>query len=187
MKKRIILSKSVGDQVIEPWLKSLGFDVMPPETKLDSWISGVVIGGGADPIGQTDEERDKKELELIQKSVKERIPCLGVCRGSEIVAIWDKGKLQPMMQAELPQHVKIWHDITIDYPEIKGTMRVWSNHHLKFKSSGKLKPCAWSPDGNIEAVIDKDNKVMGVLWHPEKSGTDGPASAMPWLKWVSKR
>lgn len=183
MKKKILLSKSSGDVTIEPWLKGLGFEVAGPETKIDSWISGVVIGGGSDPE-KKDEKRDQLEHELIIDAVKQGVPCLGICRGSEIVALWGKGKLEPMNNQQKGSHENTWHDVVVDYRSIKGILKLWSNHHLKFVDPGVMRACAWSGDGLTEALIKEDDKVLGVLWHPEKSDDDGISSVVPWLEWV---
>jgi gamma-glutamyl-gamma-aminobutyrate hydrolase PuuD len=186
MRKKILLSKSQGDVTIEPWLRGLGFEVVPPGTRVDSWLHGVVIGGGSDP-NKKDEKRDRLEHELVIMAVKERIPCLGICRGSEIVSLWGNGRLEPMSDQQAPSHRNTWHDVVVDYRTIKGVLKLWSNHHLKFVDPGKMRACAWSGDGLIEALIKEDDRVLGVLWHPEKSDDDGISSVVPWLEWVHSR
>lgn len=47
--KRIILSRDRGDEIIKTWLSSMGIEILSPSTRMDSWIDGLVIGGGSDP------------------------------------------------------------------------------------------------------------------------------------------
>jgi len=185
--KKIILSRDKGDEGIKRWFNSIGIETLTPDAKMDSWIDGLVIGGGSDPGIPKDAQRDKLELDLIENAVKQRIPILGICRGAEILTIWSRGKLSTLQRHSLSYHMSKWHKVLFtDYwPEREAIL--WSHHHLTIEKSGTLKPAAFSEDGNIEALIDEKKRILGVLWHPERSADQGVMSILPWIKWIEKR
>lgn len=185
--KQIILSRDTGDDTIKTWLSSIGMEVVPPSTRIDSWIDGLVIGGGSDPGIPEDKERDKMEFELIDNAVKNRVPVLGICRGAEVLTIWSGGSLKPLSSTILQNHQNRWHKVVLSDLWNKSEIDVWSHHHLMIETTGTLKAAAFAEDGTIESVADPKRKVLGVLWHPERSGEGGMISVFPWLKWVEKR
>lgn len=180
--KRVILSKDKEDLILPSWLTSIGIEVLPPTTKMDSWIDGLIIGGGA-----TDKERDKIELELIDNAIKNRIPVLGICRGAEMITTWARGILVPFTGNALANHKGAWHKVLFSDLLNLDKLDVWSNHHLRIENPGTLKPIAFAEDGSIEAIADPKRRILGVLWHPERSGEVGLISVLPWLKWIEKR
>lgn len=185
--KRIILSRDQGDEIIKSWLSSMGLEVLPPSTRMDSWIDGLIIGGGSDPGIPEDKERDQMEIDLINSAVKNRIPILGICRGAEILAVWAGGSLAPLPANMLQNHQSRWHKVLFSNLWNKRDTDVWSHHHLRIENTGSLKPAAFADDGSIEAVVDAKKKILGVLWHPERSASDGILSVFPWFKWVERR
>jgi putative glutamine amidotransferase len=185
--KRIVLVRNKEDNTLSKWLVSMGFDISPSTNRMDSWVDGLVIGGGSDPGIPQDEERDKGEQLLISKAVKENIPVLGICRGAETVAIWGGGTVSPLKSAVLPHHQNCWHRVILPNYWGKTEMNVWSHHHLGIQTTGNLKAAAFSDDGSVEAVIDAKKRILGVMWHPERSDENGAMSVFPWLKWVEKR
>jgi len=185
--KRIILSRDKDDETIKKWLLSMGLEVLPPSTRLDSWIDGVVIGGGSDPGLPKDVDRDALEQGLVSSAVKERIPVLGICRGAEVVTIWGGGSIAPLKRQFIHNHQNSWHTVVFsDLWNTKET-QVWSHHHLGIEKTGSLRAAAFAEDGTIEAVADVQKRVLGVLWHPERSDMNGAMSVYPWLKWIEKR
>jgi len=185
--KRVILSRDKEDDVISNWLKSFGIEVLPSSTRMDSWIDGIVIGGGKDPGLSSDLNRDKMELNLISNAVRSKIPVLGICRGAEIVTAWGKGSTEPIKPNLLGNHQSCWHRVIFSNLWPARETEVWSHHHLRISNTGNLKAVAFSEDGSIEAVMDFNKRVLGVMWHPERSATGGTISVFPWLKWIEKR
>jgi gamma-glutamyl-gamma-aminobutyrate hydrolase PuuD len=185
--KRIILSRDKGDEEIKRWFSAIGIETLSPGSKMDSWIDGLVIGGGSDPGIPEDKERDKMERDLITEAVKNRVPVLGICRGAEIITVWAGGSLAPLNGVLLSGHQHTWHSITVSEFWPASSMDVWSHHHLAIESTGSMKPAALSRDGGVEAIISQQKRVLGVLWHPERSGEKGYLSIYPWLKWIEKR
>lgn len=185
--KRVILSRDKDDESIKIWLTSMGLEVLPASARMDSWVDGLVIGGGSDPGIPEDKERDVLEAGLIDAAIKERIPVLGICRGAEVVTVWAGGSLSPIPTNALPLHQNSWHRVTLSDLWNVRHMNVWSHHHLAIKNTGSLRPAAHADDGSIEAIADVNRRILGVLWHPERSDENGPISILPWLKWIEKR
>lgn len=185
--KKIILSRDEGDNTISNWLSAIGFEVLTPEKKMDSWINGLVIGGGSDPGLPEDSDRDKMELELIKSAEKQGIPVLGICRGAEILTVWAGGSLSPLPSGLLSIHQGAWHKVLLSDLWPQREIDVWSRHHLMIENPGSLKPAAYSQHGSIEAIASPNKRMLGVLWHPERSGEPGYESIYPWLKWVEKK
>lgn len=187
MRGKIVVSRGIDDMLIDPWVRTLGFDIAPSKTKLDSWVSGVIVGGGSDPRDPEDKQRNDFEFSLVSDAVKLGIPCLGICRGCEVLATWGNAKLSPIPPYQESYHKHSWHDVRIDYPSLVTITRVWSNHHLGITHTGGFTPSAWAADGSIEGLIDVKNKVLGVMWHPEKSGQSGFMTVKPWIDWANSR
>lgn len=185
--KKIILSRDKEDDMIKDWLSSMGLEVLPASSRMDSWIDGLVIGGGSDPGIPEDLERDRMEAGLINAAIKNRIPVLGICRGAEVLTMWSGGLLAPLPKYELQNHRSRWHKVSLSDLWDRPSVDVWSHHHLRIQSTGSLKTAAITDDGTIEAVADTNKRILGVMWHPERSGNEGYASVYPWLKWVEKR
>jgi len=185
--KKIILSTYDDDLNLREWFVLLGIEVLSPSAKMDSWVDGLVIGGGSDPGIPEDKERDRMEIGLISKAVSERIPVLGICRGAEMLTLWAGGKLSPMKGGELGTHMSKWHNVQLSDIWPKAEANVWSHHHLKIENPGSLRVAATSNDGNTEAIADPNKRILGVLWHPERSGDVGVMTVLPWLRWIEKR
>lgn len=183
--KRIVLSKRRDDDILPNWLKSLGIEILPVTTKIDSWVDGIVIGGGLAPY--EDPERDDIEFSLVKQAVKENVPLLGICRGCEVLTLGVGGAVKKMNDLETSMHRHKWHKVILSNLWPYDSLDIWSNHGNHITKMGILGPVAYSPDGVIEAVADPKRRLLGVQWHPEKSHQEGYSSVYPWLKWIEKR
>lgn len=183
--KRIVVSKSKEDDVLPIWLKSIGLEVLPATTKIDSWVDGIVIGGGLAP--HDDPERDDIEFSLVKQAIKENVPLLGICRGCEVLALGVSGAIMKMSDSEVARHKDTWHKVLLSNLWPCETLDVWSNHINHITKMGTLSPVAFSPDGIVEAIADQKRRLLGIQWHPEKSHQEGYTSIYPWLRWIEKR
>jgi putative glutamine amidotransferase len=141
-------------------------------------------------------ERDGLELSLFQRTVAERIPVLGICRGCQVMAVAAGGSLHQ----HLPDHdlkethgesvdgeqydhvVNITHKVHIT-PETtlenivgKREIEVTSGHHQAVKDPGhKLVVAGESASGVIEAIEHEEDDYfcIGLQSHPETQ-TNGP-------------
>ena len=155
-------------------------------------INGIILTGGGDVsplilgeepcnnIGEISPIRDNFEIALARLALRQRIPILGICRGMQVMAVASKGKIIQDIKSTIchmqksPRHVKT-HTVNIKKDSrlfsICGKKKIAVNsfHHQSVLDCGKsFRACAFSADGNIEAMENKKNSfALGVQWHPE--------------------
>ena len=135
-------------------------------------LDGVILTGGeiknnASKINSGQINRDEFENNLISYCIEEKIPILGVCRGMQMLNLFFGGEL-----INLKNHSGKSHDIknlssSKDLPK-----RVNSFHDLginREKLPKNFKIIATDDNGIIEAFEDKDKKIFGIMWHPERN------------------
>lgn len=161
-------------------------------------LDGLVVAGGVDvqpsrygaaahPTVQVPRpDRDDAELALVQAAVSMDLPLLGVCRGMQVMAVQAGGALEQ----HLPERLQ--HDLhspargvygshpvrTAEGSLLRGILGeqavVPSYHHQGVLSAPGYTPCAWAPDGVLEAFEAPQARWrVGVQWHPEVG--DDPA------------
>ena len=168
-----------------------------------SRLDGLLLTGGADispslygeeplPVcGQTDPRRDRAEMYLVKKCVRENIPFLAVCRGYEIMIAAAGGKLYQDIGSQRPDSIlhpryeapaeKV-HGVVIEEGtrlyELCGSkeIRVNSRHHQGAKEIPPvLTVSAHAEDGLPEGVeLAGHPFAIGVQWHPETLSADSP-------------
>jgi putative glutamine amidotransferase len=169
-------------------------------------LDGLIITGGRDvdpsaygqqPHGATDEPvgdnraRDALEFALVRGAVRRGMPVLGICRGSQVLAVADGGTLtQDVHTLHAGAHTHTyqwaelallepgdhWHEV-VPVPGSKverwlagGPARVNSFHHQCVATTGGvLRPAARTLDGVIEATERADGRgwAAGLQWHNE--------------------
>lgn len=153
--------------------------LLPSETDHENYfkemdIHGILLTGGndlADISGKKiDKKRDILERELMDYSVQNRIPVLGVCRGMQFL-----GSYFGMRLIKTEGHVTETHKIITDRGICDGfckpgdTMVVNSYHNYGFKDIGDdFSVLATAEDGVIEAMKHKEYEIYGIMWHPER-------------------
>ena len=170
-----------------------GIPVMLPLTQtewqldaLEKRLQGVVFTGGGDvsphyfgePLlceaGRTEPERDAFELALYARFAKVGKPILGICRGSQLLAVANGEKLLQNVDG----HDGISHDVAIKSGSrlcqiVKKTSLSVNSYHRQaiapLSSGSSLAVCGMTADGGIEAI---EHKILpfcfGVQWHPER-------------------
>lgn len=99
-------------------------------------------------------------------------PLLGICYGSEIIALTLGGSLRRM-----PRHVQ--GPITIEPRHNaltlgKKLVTVYESHgYCVARLPPEFEALAGSPDCRYEIFAHKTKKIYGTQFHPEKSGADG--------------
>lgn len=157
---------------------------------------GIVFTGGSDVNPQlysesTMEEtndivdqRDEQEIWLIKHAVKNDIPFIGICRGSQILNVAEGGSLYQDIKRQLNKEInharfdiprEIIHKVDIKEDSLlskiigKNKIDVNSRHHQAIKEVPKnMQASALSEDGIIEAIEYTDGtRGFAVQWHPE--------------------
>jgi putative glutamine amidotransferase len=165
-------------------------------------LQGVILAGGGDmdpalyggrcsnTIYMVDPQRDRCELALVRAVLQKAIPCLGICRGIQVINVALGGTLVEHLPEEVgetvlhraPPRQPVEHAIYIQ-PEsrlakIMGRTRITcaSWHHQAIRGPGQdLQVVARAPDGTIEAVEMTNHPwLFGIQWHPELTAAEDP-------------
>ncbi len=185
------------------WIES--FPIIPVpipniinEQKLKEYakfLDGLILQGGTDInpnfydendyyyIKTEQETRDIVELELIKNFLFYNKPILGICRGAQLLNVFEGGNLYQdisfmhdsksfIHNSESncrASHFVKWENDAL-FSDCNSSNKVISVHHQAIKDLGRnIKIEAVSPeDGIIEAVRNMNYSfVYGVQWHPE--------------------
>jgi putative glutamine amidotransferase len=174
-------------------------DLADPEPLLDM-LDGVLVTGGADldpgaygaerhPATEpTYADRDAFELLLVRRAGERDLPCLGICRGMQVVNVAYGGALEQHLPDRLADDIHRGgdgdfsrHQVEVEPESLAARaagdtrVEVRSYHHQGVARLGDgLRVTAHAEgDGTIEAIEDADRRFMlGVLWHPEEDEAD---------------
>lgn len=126
--------------------------------------NGIILSPGGDP--RIKDSRKKIEILLIKLALNKNIPLLGICRGAQFINIYFKGQIK-----KIPNHVKKNHVLKINFLKKKRILvNSYHNYGIKKNYLGKnLEILATTKDGNIELFKHKTKKIIGMIWHPERS------------------
>ena len=174
-------------------------DLADPSELLDL-LDGVLVTGGADvdpgaygerPHAATEAvaaDRDAFELLLVRSAAERDLPCLGVCRGMQVLNVAYGGSLEQHLADRLENDIHRGgdgafadHRVEVE-PESLAALAagatevaVKSYHHQGIARVGEgLRVTAHAAgDGTVEAIEDDQRRFMlGVLWHPEEDEAD---------------
>lgn len=153
-------------------------------------LDALIIGGGddispehynsdIDAMVKADPERDRLEIEWIQKALERNIPLLGICRGAQLINV--------VLGGTLYHDIRTLRKLTHNRPGLLPTkqvrlspgsnladicgkvrLRVNSLHHQAIKDTGAdLQVVGQDLDDIIQAVECKKGRIIGLQWHPE--------------------
>jgi len=145
-------------------------------------IDPALFGGEPSEAQLVDRDRDELELALIRGALDRDMPILGICRGIQILNVFQGGSVRNLRSdAELAAT----HGIDLDSMDAHsveiaagsklgqllgaGPRRVNSFHGQAVGEVGPgLDVAARTPDGVVEAIEMPDRPfVIGIQWHPE--------------------
>ena len=134
-------------------------------------VDGIIFSGGNDLyfISKKKENliRDKFEKKIIKFAIKNKIPCLFVCRGMQLLAKINKLKLK---KDKSKFHLKNKHKITFG----KNILNVNSFHNYVVRGQNKnieiLGKCV--KDQTIEIIKHKKLNFLAMMFHPERKSPD---------------
>ncbi len=114
--------------------------------------------------------RDIVTFDAIKFCMEKNKPILGICLGIQYINVALGGTLKQ----DISGHKNVNHKIAVEENSILwdylGTFYITNSKHHQCidKLGASLKAIAQSEDGIIEAIEDKDNKILGIQWHPEE-------------------
>jgi putative glutamine amidotransferase len=174
-------------------------DLADPDALLDL-LDGVLITGGADLAAETygaeahpetvgtDTERDAFEVALVRAASARDLPCLGICRGMQIVNVAHGGTLEQHLPDRLEDDIHRGadgdfadHRVDVEPHSLAAVaagdtrIAVRSYHHqgVERVGEGLVVTARAEGDATVEGLEDPTRRFMlGVLWHPEEDETD---------------
>ena len=157
-------------------------------------LDGLLIGGGDDIAphlygGEMDLEvridprRDALEQALLAHARDQHLPVLGICRGAQMINVFQGGSLYNDIYQVADSHPRLWTPLPRKKVHLKsGSLlqsimggrfyRVNCLHHQSIRHPGDgVEPVAWDVYGLVQAIeVDNDPPWLGVQWHPEYLG-----------------
>ena len=155
--------------------------LIPAEAATDIWemlkLDGLILSGGNTLVEYADKtdapeslspERDAYEKALLKAALSTASPILGVCRGMQIINIYYYGRLAKIKGHGGSRHHLVAEDATngFDFPS-----EVNSFHDCAVPRNGlgnDLISLAHDDEDNIEAFYYPQDKILGIMWHPER-------------------
>ena len=135
-------------------------------------FNGLILSGGNDlyKVKKTRENliRDEIESKLLEFALKRSIPILAVCRGFQFSNDFFGGSL-----TKIKNHSNKNHKIDIKKNFLfldKGRiLKTNSFHNYKIKNLAKnFEIISMSKDNSIEIAYAKKEKILGLMFHPER-------------------
>jgi gamma-glutamyl-gamma-aminobutyrate hydrolase PuuD len=141
--------------------------------------------------------KDEIEIRLLRYALRQRLPIMGICRGSQILNVACGGTLYGDVQKEKKsrlQHINYKHYDTYRHPVtiVSGSplhrwygrrnLRVNSYHHQGVRElAARFRPMALAPDELVEGYYDpRADFVVGLQFHPERMLEEPAADRRIW-------
>ena len=129
----------------------------------------IILPGGNDIFGKDPLFKTRLMIEknLLNLSIKKKIPLFGVCRGMQVINMYFGGNMK-----KIKGHMNTKHPVSIK-KRLFGKSRIIVNSFHNYgippkKISKKLEILATDKKGNIEMFKHKKFKILGAMWHPER-------------------
>ncbi len=182
--------------IIPPGLSEAALD------SLTSHLDGILFTGGGDVhpkfygndlhplVSEIDTERDHLEIRLASQAVQSGLPCLGICRGIQVINVALGGTLYEDLLDQRPNSIQHQfspghrRDFLAHPVQVQGgsrladiltaeTVQVNSFHHQGInRLAPGLQATAYAPDGLVEAFeLPEHPFCLAVQWHPECLGS----------------
>jgi putative glutamine amidotransferase len=171
------------------WVELLtSIDILPVPLPLapassadDIWkaleLDGLILSGGNTLVEYADAtdnpeslspERDAYENALLKAALSTGKPLLGVCRGLQVINTYYSGQL-----AKIKGHAGTRHRLVAENSstafQFPSEVNSFHDCAVPRKKLGKeLIPLAHDAENNIEAFYHPKDKILGIMWHPER-------------------
>jgi putative glutamine amidotransferase len=136
----------------------------------------VVFAGGYDYYTK---EIGKFETDVLEQSLKRKLPILGICCGMWTINYYFGGSLvfdeSHQCMTETGIDMKKWtHPVTVTSLPKPGEYKVNSFHSKVVDKLGEgLTPFVRAHDGTVEGFYNLEKRIMGVQFHMENKGVSG--------------
>jgi len=122
----------------------------------------ILLTGGND-IGTTP-DRDATERAMLDFSIVENLPVFGICRGMQMMNIYQGGSLE-----YTERHVSNRHHITGAFCPQGREVNSYHNMLISKETLGQsLEILAIAEDGCVEAFRHISLPWLAIMWHPER-------------------
>ena len=126
--------------------------------------------------------RDLRDLAALRLALRDDIPVVGVCRGSQLLTVLFGGALSQHVErhaGNLP-HTVATEQGSAARRALGPSTRVVSDHHQAVRRIGAgLRVTATAPDGMVEALeVPGRRLALGLQWHPERGGGEALAELL---------
>ena len=152
-------------------LPNIGNKIISYTKSLD--IDAIILTGGND-IG-SEPLRDNTEKILLEYAQSSDIPIIGVCRGMQLIQHFFGGELAPRNS---DHHVatshKLYFSESCPIQSLRGSSQTVNSFHtsgIDFPAE-PLISFAFDEWNGVEALFHPDARLLGIMWHPERSNND---------------
>lgn len=167
------------DQRLVSFLSECGYlpvalpnnEVLIPEYLRIISPKAIVLTGGnsLEKYGGNAPERDKTDNFLIEYSINNDIPLIGICRGMQSILDYFGEDL-----VNITGHVAVRHSIRSNDGKnafFNREVNSFHNQGLYEVKNENLSVLAKSEDGVLKAIVHRNNPIMGIMWHPERESS----------------
>jgi N5-(cytidine 5'-diphosphoramidyl)-L-glutamine hydrolase len=158
--------------------------LLPADSADDVWktleLDGLILSGGNTLVEYADAtdapeslsaDRDAYEQALLKAALSTRTPILGVCRGLQVINIYYNGQLTKIEGHAGTRHLLIAEDSAAAF-QFPSEVNSFHDCAVPRKKLGKeLISLAHDTDDNIEAFYHSQDKILGIMWHPEREAS----------------
>ena len=140
-------------------------------------LDGLILSGGNTLVEYADAkdapeslspERDAYEKALLNSALSQRKPILGVCRGLQVINTHYFGQLTKVKGHAGTRHRLVAENSSTAF-ELPLEVNSFHECAVPRKKLGKeLIPLAHDGEDNIEAFYHPKDKILGIMWHPER-------------------
>jgi len=124
------------------------------------------------------ETRDRTEWSALERAEALGVPVLGICRGSQLMAVHNGGRLKQHINGHRGTSHLVWAQPGTHFKRIIGNAMgcVSLHHQIVLRHGAGFRVAARNREGMIEAIESRDGRCLGVQFHPEMDYWSNPGS-----------